>query len=65
MENSKLNQFADLFTNLIAKYIDELDIENMQANPCEEKDEQAKEVRIFCPCEPKKDDNSDSLSSLN
>ena len=59
MENSKLNQFADLLTNLIAKYIDELDIENMQIKPYKEKDELVKGIKIFCTCEPKKDDNSE------
>ena len=44
MEDSKLNQFADLLTNLIAKYMDELDIENMQAKPYEEKDEPVKDL---------------------
>ena len=59
MEDSKLNQFADLLTNLIAKYMDELDMENMQTKPDKEKDEPVKDIKIFCPCEPTEQDNSE------
>lgn len=55
LENNNLNQFADL----IAKYIDKLDIEEMPQVSAMDKSEERKDRDVLSSCEAKQEDKAE------